>query len=424
MQILFTEEYCHPERLYPFTATKAVQDLRIGIFTIREKWERFLGLQSLDKLINSYKDSPHAVEIAPTMQAEESLLIHGNVIPTKRLAAAVSQLKPGEGLELPHHGVIAFRFSKTQIINKHSFTVYKLKSFKTEHIYVLDDPRQLFEWNDRCIREDFDHFIREEYTCSFNREPLGKQSVPDIHSLQNRKLTEKQQLALEGNNQFIAPENIYIEEGAIISHSIINASTGPVYIGKNAQILEGCLIRGPFALGENAILKMGAKIYGATTIGPGCIAAGEIKNSILMSFSNKAHDGYLGDSVLGSWCNLGAGTSNSNLKNTATAIKIWNRPGFDTTYSSLKCGLLMGDYSRSAINTSFNTGTIVGVGAHVFGNGLTPKFIPSFSWGAEGIKRYQFDKFVTDLRIWKEWKGKTVTAEEIAVLRHVYDKEP
>lgn len=419
MQILFTEEYCQPERLYPFTATKAVQDLRIGIFTIREKWERLLNSKSFNKFSNYYKDSRNAVAIDPAMQGDELLLLHGNVIPTPQLALAVRQLKPGEGLSLPEYGGIAFRFNKEQIIAKHSFSVTKLKSYKREKVYVLEDPRQLFEWNDRCIREDIEHFCKNVPGTD-----LDQPSGADFREMQYHSLTSIQQLATAHNNQFIAPENIYIEAGAVISHSIINASTGPVYIGRNAHIMEGCLIRGSFALGDQATLKMGTKIYGATTVGPHCVAAGEIKNSVLMSYSNKAHDGYLGDSVIGSWCNLGAGTTNSNLKNTATAVKIWNRPGLINSFTSLKCGLLMGDYARSAINTSFNTGTIVGVGAHVFGNGLTPKFIPSFSWGAEGVNRYQFDKFVADLTIWKSWKGEEVTAEEVEMLYHVYHKEP
>ncbi len=184
--------------------------------------------------------------------------------------------------------------------------------------------------------------------------------------------------------QTISPENIFIEKGTRISHSILNASTGPIYIGKNAEIMEGTLIRGPFALCEGSIVKMGSKIYGATTIGPSSIVGGEIKNSVIFGFSNKAHDGYLGDAVIGEWCNLGAGTSNSNLKNTGGEVKVWNQPTGTFAGTGLdKCGLLMGDYSRCSINTSFTTGTVVGVCCNIITGGpagLTPKYIPSFSW--------------------------------------------
>ena len=193
-------------------------------------------------------------------------------------------------------------------------------------------------------------------------------------------------------------ENIFVEAGATISYSILNASEGPIYIGKNAEIQEGSVIRGPFALCEGSRVKMGAKIYGATTIGPYCLADGEIKNSILMGYSNKAHDGYLGDSVIGVWCNLGAGTSNSNLKNTAGIVKVWSKEKNDYLDAGNKCGLLMGDYSRSAINTSFNTGTVAGISCNIFGNVFPFKFIEDFTWGQE---KYIFEKAISDINNWK-----------------------
>ena len=223
--------------------------------------------------------------------------------------------------------------------------------------------------------------------------------------------------AISSTNKTIAPENIFIEEGAIVEHSLLNASTGPIYIGKNAEVMEGCMIRGPFALCENAVLKMGAKVYGATTIGPNCIAAGEIKNSVLMANSNKAHDGYLGDSVLGEWCNLGAGTSNSNVKNTAGTVKAWNNATKEYIPVGLKAGLMMGDYSRAAINTSFNTGTVVGVCCNIFGEGFPPKFVNDFTWGKE---RYTFEKVLQDIDNWKKFKGQHITQTEINNLEILY----
>ncbi len=224
-------------------------------------------------------------------------------------------------------------------------------------------------------------------------------------------------MEISATNQLIYPENIFVEEGASVSHSILNATDGPIYIGKNAEIQEGSLIRGPFALCEGSRIKMGSKIYGATTIGPYCLAGGEIKNSILMSYSNKAHDGYLGDSVIGSWCNLGAGTSNSNLKNTAGIVKMWSKEKNTFINAGNKCGLLMGDYSRCAINTSFNTGTIAGISCNIFGNTFPSKFIDNFRWGNE---KYIFEKAISDINNWKKLKGLEITEEEIESLKNIY----
>jgi UDP-N-acetylglucosamine diphosphorylase/glucosamine-1-phosphate N-acetyltransferase len=214
-------------------------------------------------------------------------------------------------------------------------------------------------------------------------------------------------------------ENIFLEKGAVVEHCILNATAGPIYIGKNAQVLEGCMIRGAFALCEGAILKMGSKVYGATTIGPFCTAAGEIKNAVMFGYSNKAHDGYLGDSVIGEWCNLGAGTTNSNVKNTAGEVKVWSNRDNDFLPVGLKCGLLMGDYSRAAINTSFNTGTVVGVCCNVFGEYFPPKRVSNFTWGKE---RYTFAKVLKDISNWKKLKGMTLTVQEIEQLEQLYNQ--
>jgi UDP-N-acetylglucosamine diphosphorylase/glucosamine-1-phosphate N-acetyltransferase len=229
--------------------------------------------------------------------------------------------------------------------------------------------------------------------------------------------------------QTVSPENIFIEKGARISHSILNASTGPIYIGKNAEIMEGSMIRGPLALCEGSVIKMGSKIYGATTIGPFSMVGGEIKNSVIFGYTNKGHDGYLGDSVIGEWCNLGAGTSNSNLKNNASEVKVWSPGKQQFIGAGLKCGLLMGDYSRCSINTSFNTGTLVGVCCQILGGSLTPKYIPSFSWAnhpAGGqhdspFSKYEFDKAILDIANWKKLKGHSMTEKEIQILKNIFD---
>lgn len=253
-------------------------------------------------------------------------------------------------------------------------------------------PWHIFELNDWAIRQDFELLTAGRIS----------QKIPV-------------------SNKVINPKNIFIEEGARVELSVINASTGPVYIGKNAEIMEGCLIRGPLALCEGAVLKMGTRIYGATTLGPYCVGGGEIKNSVFFGYSNKGHDGYLGDSVIGEWCNLGAGTTNSNIKNNAGEVSIWNQPTGLKIAAGQKCGLLMGDYSRSAINTSFNTGTVTGVSCNIFGEGLKGNHIPSFSWCGPQTTRYEFDKAMRDISNWKKLKKHSLQEEEIKRLKHIFD---
>jgi len=205
-----------------------------------------------------------------------------------------------------------------------------------------------------------------------------------------------------------------------VQFATINTTNGPVFIAKNATVMEGSLIRGPVSIGEGACVKMGAKVYGATTVGPYCTVGGEIKHAILQGYSNKAHDGYLGDAVVGQWCNLGAGTTNSNIKNNAGVVKVWTINGEKEV--GQKCGVMMGDYSQTAINTSINTGTIIGVGCHVLGQGLTPAFIPSFSWGQEGITRYRLPELLKAIGRWKQLKGQTLSLYEEELIKSLYKK--
>ena len=257
---------------------------------------------------------------------------------------------------------------------------------------TINYPWQLMQLTDRAIRNDFALLA-----------------------------TLKKSQPVASTNRVISPENILIEEGARVDHALLNASTGPIYISANAEIMEGAMIRGPFFLGENSVVKMGAKIYGATSVGKKCIVGGEIKNSVFFDFSNKAHDGYLGDAVIGSWCNLGAGCSCSNIKNTATDINVWFQPANKTVNAGNKCGLLLGDYSRAAINTSFNTGTITGICCNIFGEGLTPKYIPSFSWGYSSSSKYAFEKAISDITNWKKLKNEPLSTDEIQKLKHIFE---
>lgn len=257
-----------------------------------------------------------------------------------------------------------------------------------DEVKVLEYPWQIFQYNDWAIRQDF------ELVTS------GRESG-----------------SVSNTNRSVSPENIFLEPGTIVEHCILNASAGPIYIGKNAQIMEGCMLRGPVALCEGAVLKMGSKVYGATTIGPYCVAAGEIKNSVMFGYSNKAHDGYLGDSVIAEWCNLGAGTTNSNVKNTAGQVKVWCNHEQDYVTVGQKCGLLMGDYSRAAINTSFNTGTVVGISCNIFAEGFPPTKVYDFTWGQE---KYIFEKVLVDIDNWKKLKGHHLTQSETEILKQLY----
>lgn len=389
-KIIFTEEFCQPENLHPFTLTRQIQDIRVGILTIREKWEKMLGLPSFDKKEDDYKDLDRSIGIGEA--AEDGgvcFMIHGNILPTPKLIKAAAKLKNGEFLSVKGNEGIIFRFTKKEIQEKHKIKVKKAITIHEEPI-TIQYPWNIFQLNDWAIRQDFDHLTKKRKSQSLSK-----------------------------SNKAIKSSAIFIEKGAKVEHCILNASTGPIYIGKNAEVLEGCMIRGPFAMGEGSLLKMGTKVYGATTLGPYCVGGGEIKNSMLFGFSNKAHDGYLGDSVIGEWCNLGAGTSNSNLKNNAGEIKLWTPNG--KMNAGKKCGVMMGDYSRTAVNTAINTGTVIGVCCNVFGNGLTPKHIPSFSWGSGGFDRYNFEKAFIDIEAWKKLKGHTISDNEKSVLKYIFD---
>jgi len=231
------------------------------------------------------------------------------------------------------------------------------------------------------------------------------------------KQINKATLELNSSSQIIHPYNIFVEEGAILENCILNASEGPIYIAKNCKIMDGAILRGPIFINEGSIVKMGATIYGGTSIGKNCVVGGEIKNSIINNFSNKAHHGYLGDSIIGKWCNLGAGSSTSNVKNNGSDVML--QLANAELNAGNKFGLLMGDYSRSAINTSFNTGTVVGTCCNIFTEGLTPKYIPNFSWGCKG-ERYELPKAFTDIENWKIMKGENLSKEERELLKNLY----
>jgi UDP-N-acetylglucosamine diphosphorylase / glucose-1-phosphate thymidylyltransferase / UDP-N-acetylgalactosamine diphosphorylase / glucosamine-1-phosphate N-acetyltransferase / galactosamine-1-phosphate N-acetyltransferase len=388
-KIVFTEEFCSPEILFPFTLTRQIQDIRIGILTIREKWERYLQLDSFDKKEDGYKNVGNAMTIDADIAEDIVYLIHGNILPTAALVKMVKKLKPGQVISVPEKESIIYCISRKEVINPNKIKINKAIEIE-ESFKEVKFPWEIFQLNRWAIEQDYAFLTK------------GRKSQK-----------------ISSTNKVVHPGNIFIEKGAQVEHCFLNATEGPIYIGKNALVMEGAMLRGPVAICESAVVKMGAKIYGATTIGPACVAGGEIKNAVFFGNSNKAHDGYIGDAVIGEWCNMGAGTSNSNIKNNASSVVIWTPNG--PADVGMKCGVLMGDYSRTAINTSINTGTVIGVCCNVFGQGLTPKYIPSFSWGHDGVERYQFDKALNDIQNWKSLKQQSLTGNETTVLKHIFD---
>ena len=384
-QIVFTQTDFKPDDLYPFTLTRKVQDIRVGILTIREKWEKALGANSVDSdiQVDKTKNAVVTIELVPVEEGYKNIRINANVLPFSSLVNAIKKLKPGQNIIANNRIIVSC------IHDKMKNRLPEIHDILLSDFQLIQYPWHIFELNKAAIAFDFQIITK------------GRKSAP-----------------IDKTNAVSGTKNIFIEKGAVIKHCIINAEDGPVYIGKNALVMEGCCLRGSVSIGEGAVVKMGAKIYGATTIGPGCTVGGEIKNSVLFANSNKAHDGYLGDSVIGEWCNLGAGTSNSNLKNTAGNIDVHLHR--QKIKAGLKCGVMMGDFSRTAINTSINTGTVIGVSANVFGSGLTPKHIPSFSWGFDGKVKYKLDSALQDANRWKAMKGKELTEAEKKVLKNIY----
>ena len=353
MNIVVFDDPVIRKDLLPFTFTRPVASVRLGILTIKEKWEK-LFLQPISYLTEDYLQ-----EKFPLATSQDNLLINGAVCPDENLLIAVKSLKKGEAL-IKDKVVVAKR--ATDIKPENLF----INKEYTGSLTLIDQPWKIFQHNGAQIRSDFELITR-------GRKSNG---ISDPHT------------------RVYSPENIFIEDGAEIQAAVLNASNGPIYIGKNTQVQEGGLIRGPFALCEGSILNMGAKIRGDVTIGPLCKMGGEISNAVVFGYSNKAHDGFLGSSVIGEWCNLGADSNTSNLKNNYDSVKLWNYPkgSFQNTGLTF-CGLMMGDHSKCGINTMFNSGTVVGVSSNIFGAGYPRNFIPSFAWGGtSGFNTFQLNR--------------------------------
>ena len=371
--------------LLPFTYTRPVADIRIGILTIREKWEKHLGLTTTT-ITEEYLEEKY-----PMVEMEENILINASFCPTEDLVEQVKNLSKNEAI-FKGDDVIAFYTAESQ--EEVNFDAYSQIEFKDELIQIKN-TWDIFTFNGKAIQLDFD-LITEGRTS---------ESIPE-------------------GVQFLNKENIFIEEGAEIVFSTLNASEGPIYIGKDSLVMESSSIRGPFAMCENAVLKMGAKIYKDTTIGPYSKVGGEISNSVIFGYSSKGHDGYLGNSVLGEWCNLGADTNTSNLKNNYAEVKLWDYESGRFAKTGLQfCGLLMGDHSKCGINTMFNTGTVVGVSVNIFGSGFPRNFIPSYSWGgAAGFTTFQMNKVCEVATAVMQRKSLVFDDKEKKILEHVFEE--
>lgn len=382
--ILFDNQFS--QQLHPLTLTRAVGALRCGILTMQERW----ALQAQQEVF--IHTAPYLQPLYPLPGSGNHLWIDASVYPSKELLQSILSLSPGQCITDEMGLVAGCLKDSSQVFN----ATDPLSQFsdiqnisRTERILYA---WQLVQWNDRMLRDDF------------NLLTTGRSSQP-----------------IPPSNRITNAPQIFIEEGAIVEHAVLNATTGPIYIGKQAEIMEGSCIRGPFAMGFQSVLKMNARVYGATTLGPSCMAGGEIKNSILMGYCNKAHDGYLGDSVIGAWCNFGAGSSNSNLKNTAGNIEMTDPMNQERVGVGAKFGCIVGDYSRMAINSSINTGSVIGVCCNVYGQGLLPRHIPDFSWGVDG-KKYEWAKAMNDIDNWKKLKGASLTAEETSLLQAIFTR--
>lgn len=373
------------EALLPFTFTRPVAEIRIGILTIREKWEKYLG-STTTTVTEEYLSEKY-----PMVEMEENVMINASFLPNDILSEMIHNLEKNQAI-FKEDEVIAFFTNDTQ--DEIDFDTYEIIDYNEECLRV-ENTWDIFAKNDEALREDFE-LITE-----------GRTSQPIPKSV-----------------NVISPENIFIEEGAKLEFVTLNASTGPIYIGKNAEIMEGSVIRGPFALCEFGRVKLASKVYGATTVGPHSVIGGEVNNSVLFSYSNKGHDGFLGNSVLGEWCNIGADSNNSNLKNNYEEVRLWSyeTEGFAKTGLQF-CGLMMGDHSKCGINTMFNTGTVIGVSTNIFGSGFPRNFVPSFSWGgASGFTTYLTSKAFQTAKIVMARRQVDFSDEDAKILEHVFEE--
>ncbi|HBN05341.1 MAG TPA: glucose-1-phosphate thymidylyltransferase [Bacteroidales bacterium] len=372
--------------LKPFTYIRPVCDIRIGILTIREKWEKYLG-ETTSTLTEEYLSNKF-----PIIFADSMTLINGSVCPTPKLVQAIKNLSVNQVL-VCNDNIIAMSKTREDFISEGD----DIEKIEIEEDFIkLNNVWDIYVYNDRAIREDFELITK------------GRKSQ-----------------TISSTNNLINPENIFVEEGASIEYASLNAKNGPIYIGKNAEIMEGAVVRGPFAMGEHAVLKLNAKIYGGTTIGPYAKVGGELDSVVIFGYSNKAHDGFIGHSVIGEWCNLGADTNASNLKNTYDEVRLFDieKNTFVPT-GQVFCGTIFGDHSKCGINVMFNTGTVVGISSNIYGAGYQRNFIPSFAWGGTntGLKLYELEKAIEVNERMMQRRGLVMSDEDKKILQHIFNQ--
>jgi UDP-N-acetylglucosamine diphosphorylase/glucosamine-1-phosphate N-acetyltransferase len=381
--ILFDGPYRN--NLLPFTYTRPVADIRVGILTIRQKWESYIEYTTTTVTEDYLSDK------FPMVEMEDNIMINASFLPNTEVVELVKNLKHNQAL-FKDEDVIAFFAKEGEEVN--DFSKFEAIEFEGD-ILTIAHTWDIFSKNGAAIEDDFNLITK------------NRQSEP-IPSTVNT----------------INPENIFIEKGAKLNFVTLNASSGPIYIGRDAEIMEGSVVRGPLALCHDSTLKLATKIYGPTTVGPHSKVGGEVNNSVIFGYSNKGHDGFLGNSVLGEWCNIGADSNNSNLKNNYAEVRLWNynTQGFAKTGLQF-CGLMMGDHSKCGINTMFNTGTVVGVSANIFGSGFPRNFVPSFSWGGHsGFVTYNTKKAFEVANVVMARRKEDFTEKDKAILEHVFEE--
>lgn len=388
--ILFDDKEIHLN-LLPLTFTRPVADIRFGIFTIRQKWENLLPADY------SYLTEPYLAAKYPARREEESLFIGGHLVPDAPFVSFIGSAR--RNCLYTCKGKPAFFIGSPDDFDRKNFMETKELPFEPLSLFMLYD---IFTENKTALEQDF-RFIAA--------------------TRRSAKLSETNRVIGERFYEDGTPR-IFIEEGAKAECAVFNLSKGPVYIGKEAEVMEGSFIRGPFAACEHAVVKMGAKVYGATTIGPHCKVGGELNNVVMFGYSNKAHDGFLGDAVVGEWCNIGGGTTASNLKNDYSEIKLWNYTAARFLRTGLQfCGLIMGDHAKAGVNCMFNTATVLGVGVNIHGSGFPRNFVPSFSeGGTSGFTDVSLPKFYTIADRMMARRGLSLTDVDKAIFEAIYSQ--
>ncbi|HAF78605.1 MAG TPA: glucose-1-phosphate thymidylyltransferase [Maribacter sp.] len=372
------------DHLLPFTFTRPVSEIRVGILTLRERWEAYLKV-AVSSLTEDYLSIKYPVNIE-----SENVFIDASVLPTPGLVNALNTLEDGQVLKSKN---LMIAYCSSHVKGAEELASFSIVEFNNDLVQI-NNTWDIFDKNADILQSDFDFITK------------GRKSQP-----------------ISETNQLIHPERIFLEEGAKVEFSILNATDGPIYLGKNAEIWEGSLVRGALALCNNAIIKMGGKLYGATTIGPYSKVCGEVSNSVIFGYSSKGHEGYLGNAVLGEWCNIGADSNNSNLKNNYAKVRLWDYATERFEQTGLQfCGLMMGDHSKTAINTMFNTGTVIGVNSNIYVPGFPRNFVPSFSWGgASGFTAYQPAKAFDAAKVMMARRGVEFNEIEADILTHVFE---